>query len=275
MSAAVALLAVATAAAAAGAGPPATPLRFHGEWRQGALLLGEAPPGSAIRFDGHGLDLTRDGVFVIGLDRDEPSPARIEVRTPGAPERTLEYPVAPGDWKVQRIEGLPPQQVNPPPQVAARIRREAAEIRTVRNSASDLTGFTQRFIWPVHGALSSVFGSQRILNGEPKQPHYGVDLAVPSGTPVRAPADGRVSLVAQDFYFTGTTLMLDHGHGVQSVFAHLSRIEVRLGQRVRQGQVIALSGASGRATGPNLHWGVSWFDNHVDPAALVARSPLR
>ncbi|MDE2148747.1 MAG: M23 family metallopeptidase [Gammaproteobacteria bacterium] len=262
-----------TAAFATAQEPPITILR--GQWRQGELLLGHAPPGTHIEFDGHGVGLTPYGTFTIGLDRDEKSPAVLQVTAAGGEQRTLRYPVAPGNWKIQAINGLPEAEVNPPPAMLARIRREAQEIRAARSVASPAIGFTEHFIWPVVGEISSVFGSQRVLNGQPRQPHYGVDIAVPSGTPVKAPAAGMVRLVAHDFYFTGGTLMIDHGHGVQSVFAHLSRILVAAGERVGQGQVVALTGASGRATGPNLHWGVSWFDNHVDPAALAGPMPDR
>lgn len=248
-----------------------TPVSFRGAWKQGAVLLGHAPAGTRIEFDGHEVALTPYGTFVIGLDRDEKSPAEVRVTLPGQAPQTLRHAVAPGQWKIQRIDGLPKSKVNPPDDVIARIEREAAGIRAVRNKASDLTGFTQRFVWPVKGRISSIFGSQRILDGEPKQPHYGIDVAIPAGTPVKAPADGRISLVAPDLYFTGGTVMIDHGHGVQSVYAHLSKIEVKVGDLVKQGQVFALSGQSGRATGPNLHWGVSWFDNHVDPRTLMQR----
>jgi len=264
------LAAVGTAAVADDSG-----LSFKGQWRQGVMLIGHAPQGTKIVFDGHDMMQTLYGTFVIGLDRDEKTPAELQVTLPGQASKTLSYPVTPGKWEIQRINGLPKGQVNPPEAVMARIHRESQEIRNVRAKSSDLTGFTQHFIWPVHGRISSVFGSQRILDGEPKQPHYGVDVAVPSGTPVKAAADGVVSLVAQDLYFTGGTLMIDHGHGVQSVYCHLSKITVKTGEAIKQGQVIALSGQSGRATGPNLHWGVSWFDHHVDAASLSGPMPRR
>lgn len=247
----------------------------RGAWRQGAMLLGHAPAGTRVEFAGHTLDLTPAGTFVIGLDRDAPSRAVLRLVVPGHVPRAWSHPVTPGRWKIQRIDGLKQAQVTPPPDVEARIHREAEAIRAVRQEQTPLTGFAGRFMWPVQGRISSVFGSQRILNGEPRQPHYGVDIAIPTGTPVKAPAAGVVSLVAPDLYFTGTTLMIDHGHGVQSVFAHLSRIDVRLGEPVAQGQVVARSGASGRATGPNLHWGVSWFDERIDAAALAGPMPTR
>lgn len=247
---------------------------IHGKWQQGALLYGRAPAGTKVVFDGHKLNLTPYGTFVIGFDRDEKSPAVVTYTVPGHATRTWLHPVASGHWKIQRINGLSKDKVSPPASTQARIHREAQEIHAVREKQSDdLIGFTQDFIWPVVGRISSAFGNQRILDGKPRQPHYGVDIAIPSGTPVKAPASGVVSLVAHDMYFTGGTLMIDHGHGVQSVFAHLSKITVELGQHVEQGQTVALTGASGRATGPNLHWGVSWFGSRVNAAALVGPMP--
>lgn len=274
----VATLLAMTAGLASGAASAVTlgdGVSLNGQWRQGAMLIGHAPQGTVVSFDGERLDLTPYGTFVIGFDRDQKSPAVVTFTVPGHAQQTWSHAVAKGHWKIQRIDGLKKAEVTPPADVLARIHREALEIRAVRAKQSGLTGFTEHFIWPVVGRISSVFGSQRVLNGEPRQPHYGVDIAVPSGTPVKAPAAGVVSLVAQDMYFTGGTLMIDHGHGVQSVFAHLSKIEVKPGQHVQQGQVVALTGASGRATGPNLHWGVSWFESRVDAATLAGSMPRR
>ncbi|TAM12755.1 MAG: M23 family metallopeptidase [Nevskiaceae bacterium] len=246
---------------------------LQGKWQQGALLLGHAPQGTQVTFDGQALSLTPYGTFVIGLDRDEKGPAHLQFTVPGKPAKRWDFTVAKRTWRIQRINGMNKSQTTFAPDVLARIQREAGEIRAARATASDQVGFAQHFQWPVTGRISSVFGSQRILDGTPRQPHYGVDIAVPTGTPVKAPAAGVVSFVAQDLYFTGATLMVDHGHGVQSVFAHLSRIDVKPGQFVKQGEVIAHTGATGRATGPNLHWGVSWFERHVDAARLAGPMP--
>ncbi|HEU0198492.1 MAG TPA: M23 family metallopeptidase [Nevskiaceae bacterium] len=262
-------------AGVAGAAELGDGVSLRGAWRQGAVLMGHAPAGTQVSFDGHTLDLTSYGTFVIGLDRDEKSPAVVGFAVPGHASHTWSHAVANGHWRIQRINGMNKSQTQFAPQVLARIEREAAEIRKVRAVQTTGIGFTQHFIWPVVGRISSVFGSQRILDGVPRQPHYGVDIAVPTGTPVRAPAEGVVSLVAPDLYFTGKTLMIDHGHGVQSVFAHLSHIDVKFGEHVKQGQVVALTGATGRATGPNLHWGVSWFESRVNAAALAGPMPQR
>ncbi|MBV8062476.1 MAG: M23 family metallopeptidase, partial [Nevskia sp.] len=159
--------------------------------------------------------------------------------------------------------------VNPPPETERRIADEAALIKAAHERDSAIDDFEQPFMWPCQGRVSGVFGSQRILNGTPKQPHYGVDLAVPTGTPVLAPAGGVVALAQPDLYFTGGTLIIDHGHGLSSVLVHLSRLLVQPGQRVERGQRIALSGMTGRATGPHLHWGVYWFGAHLDAQRLV------
>lgn len=257
------------AASSAGEAAGAVPITFKGHWVQGSVVLGHAPAGTQIVFEGHMLRLTKDGTFVIGLDRDEKADASLDVVLPWSKPQTLHFSVEPRHYAVQAINGLPPSKVNAPASAMNHIRHDIAESRAARARDSDLDAFAGPFIWPASGRISGVFGSQRILNGEPKQPHYGVDVAVPIGTPVRAPADGIVSLVDSHMYFTGGTLMLDHGHGLTSAFLHLSKILVHVGDTVKQGQVIARSGMTGRATGPHLDWRVNWFDNHVDAQLLV------
>lgn len=270
-SAAAAASSSAAPAAASSAAEAATavPVTFTGRWAQGSVLLGHAPSGTQIVFEGHMLRLTKDGTFVIGLDRDEKPDATLDVVLPWAKPQTLHFSVEPRHYAVQAINGLPPSKVNAPPSAMNHIRHDVTESRAARARDSDLDAFEGPFIWPATGRISGVFGSQRILNGEPKQPHYGVDVAVPIGTPVHAPADGIVSLVDSHMYFTGGTLMIDHGHGLTSAFLHLSKILVHVGDTVKQGQVVALSGMTGRATGPHLDWRVNWFDNHVDAQLLV------
>ena len=135
------------------------------------------------------------------------------------------------------------------------------------------TDFAQPFAWPVEGRVSGRFGNQRVYNGTPGSAHSGMDIAAPNGTPVLAPAAGVVTLAAPDFYLTGGTLLLDHGHGISSNFLHLSRIDVQVGDRIEQGQVIGAVGATGRATGPHLHWGMNWFDTRIDPLLVLERKP--
>jgi len=251
----------------------ASALEIRGDWKQGRLVFGRVEPGSEVTFNGRKLSVTAKGDFVVGLDRDQKPDAEIVVRLPGGGEEKHHFDVATQEWQIQRIEGLPPAKVNPPSKEMPRIRKEQAEIHAAHEVDSDLDGFEQNWIWPTQGRISGVFGSQRILNGEPKAPHAGVDIAVPTGTKVVAPADGVVRLAGRNFYFTGGTLIIDHGHGVSSIMVHLSKLLVKKGERVKQGQLVALSGMTGRATGPHLHWGVNWFDAKVDAATLVPPMP--
>lgn len=243
---------------------------LKGEWTQGGVLIGHAPAGSRVWFNARELRLDGEGRFVFGLNRDEPTTAELRVQLPDEPA-ALSYraQIVQRKYDIQRIQGLPPKMVTPPPQVKARIEADQAAAAHARQRDTDLSGFAEDFIWPCIGPVSGVFGSQRILNGEPKQPHYGVDVAVPTGTPVYAPAGGIVSLAHPDMYYTGGTLMIDHGHGLSSAFLHLSKLRVKEGQAVRQGELIAEAGATGRATGAHLDWRVNWFDARVDAQMLV------
>jgi len=172
------------------------------------------------------------------------------------------------EFPVQRIDGLPEQYVSPPPDVQERIARDARAVAEARRRDTSRTWFADQFIWPAEGTITSVYGSQRILNGEPRAPHYGVDIAAPTGTPVRAPANAVVSL-ASDLYLSGNTMILDHGHGVSTTYLHLSRMDYAAGRRVDRGDQIGLIGATGRATGPHLCWRLNWFQTRLD-VALVA-----
>ncbi|PPE72387.1 peptidase M23 [Solimonas fluminis] len=249
---------------------PASALELEGSWQQGSLVHGQAAPGSQVWFQDRALRVSPQGDFVFGLDRDEPPEVELRWQEPGdAAPQSRRHPVAPRPWKIQRIDGLPQDKVEPPAAVMARIEREQALLNAARDRDTEGQGWRQRFAWAATGRISGVFGNQRILNGIPKQPHYGVDVAVPVGTPIRAPADGVVSLAEPDLYFTGGTLMIDHGHGLHSIMVHLSSLKVAVGDPVRQGQVVALSGKTGRATGPHLHWGIGWFRSRVDPQTLL------
>lgn len=247
----------------------APPLLLKGKFEQGALIFGQTNPGATVELDGRAVMVTPGGRFVFGLDRDAAEEVTLRlVAADGAPS-TLRYAVAKRQYAIQRLDGLPPKQVNPDPEMEARIAAEAARNRAARARNSEFDFVFQPFIWPARGAITGVFGSQRILNGEPKQPHYGVDVAGPVGAPVVAPADGVVSLANPDMFFSGGTLYLDHGRGVSSAFLHLSKILVKEGQRVKQGEKIALIGKTGRVTGAHLDWRVNWFESRVDAAQLV------
>lgn len=251
----------------------AQPLQMNGDWQQGGVIRGRAAEGVQVWFRGVELRLTAQGEFVFGLDRDEGPEVWIRTQAPGQMPRSERYAVQPRAWQVQRIDGLPPDKVEPPPEARARIAEDARQLKAAREKNSDLTGFTQAFRWPATGRISGVFGSQRILNGTPKSPHGGVDVAVPTGTPILAPADGVVTLAVTDMYYTGGTVVVDHGHGLTSILIHLSKLLVQPGQAVRQGETVGLSGMTGRATGPHLHWSMNWLGARVDPQPLVGPMP--
>jgi hypothetical protein len=230
---------------------------------QGGLVIGHAAPGSRVTVGGKPVHVGADGIFVFGAGRDEQGP--IEVVVSGA-RHSLS--VTPRDWLIERVEGVPPKTVNPPPDIAARIQREQAEVVAARDRDDAREDFAHGFIWPVTGRISGRFGNQRIYNGDPKAPHSGMDIAVPQGTPVKAPADGIVTFAKPDLYLTGGTVLLDHGFGLSSNFLHLSRIDVKVGQHVHQSDVIGAAGMTGRATGPHVHWGFNWFGVRLDPLLL-------
>lgn len=251
----------------------ANDLQLSGSFTQGGSITAHTDPGARVELDGKPVRVSPEGVFVFGFGRDAAPTARLEVIYPDGSREVRILEVTPRTYEVQRIDGLPPSKVTPPPEVLERIRREIALVARVRNRDIDQTYFLSGFRWPVIGRISGVYGSQRILNGEPRQPHYGIDIAAVEGTPVEAPADGVVSMVHPDMYFSGGTLIIDHGHGFSSSFLHLQDISVREGQAVEQGDIIATVGATGRVTGPHLDWRINWFEERLDPALLVPPMP--
>lgn len=253
--------------ALAPAGHAATQL--PGRVSQGDLVLGRTAPGSQVAYGERSLRVDAQGRFVFGVGRDETGPVRLTVLHADGRMETIEVPVQPRQWKIERVDGVPQSTVTPSPEIAARIAREQAEVSAARERDDARSDFAAGFRWPVTGRVSGVYGSQRIYNGEPRSPHSGLDVAAPSGTPLRAPAPGVITFAKPDLYLTGGTVLIDHGHGVSSNFLHLSRIDVKVGERVDQGQVIGLVGATGRATGPHMHWGMNWFGVRVDPQALL------
>lgn len=254
------------------AGPVAAakPFDLRGDFVQGGLVFGSAPPGSRVVQDDQPVRVGRGGDFVLGFDRDAPPVSRIEVILPDGSRHPLDLEVAAREYAVQRIDGLPPGKVTPrSPEDLARIRRDAAAVAAARTRDDDRPDFAAGFEWPARGRISGVYGSQRILNGEPRRPHYGVDVAAPTGTPVRAPAAGIVTLADPDLFFSGGTVILDHGHQLSSSFLHLHKLHVAVGDRVEQGQLIGEIGATGRVTGPHLDWRMNLRDRRVDPTLLV------
>ncbi len=258
---------------AALAGPAGASVELEGEVVQGGLVFGQAPEGSQAWLDGQVLMVSPDGRFLIGFGRDDTEPRKLEVALPDGTRWSRSLTPQARSFDIQHIDGLPSEQVTPRPEVLKRIRDEAAMARRARERRDARTDWTAGFIWPAHGRITGVYGSQRILNGQPRAPHWGIDIAAPTGTPVKAPAAGLVTLTHPDMYFSGGTIFVDHGHGLVSAFLHLSEILVESGQRVEQGEVIGLIGATGRATGPHLDWRVSLGDTRVDPKLLLPPLP--
>ena len=245
----------------------------NGRWVQGGLLLGETAPGARVTFEGRAVEVSPDGVFVIGLGRDAPGRVTLEISRDGNTE-TRTFAVEARDYDIQYIEGVPQETVTPPEEVLERIRREAALVAEARKHIDPRLDFLGGFVTPLEGTITGVYGSQRVYNGTPRSPHYGLDIAGPEGAQVVAPAPGVVTLVHPDMYFSGGTLILDHGYGVSSTFIHLSDILVEEGQTVSRGDLIARVGATGRATGPHLDWRMNWLDTRVDPAIVLEQFPL-
>jgi murein DD-endopeptidase MepM/ murein hydrolase activator NlpD len=236
---------------------------------QAGLLLGTVPPGSTLTYEGRAVRITDAGRFVVGVAREKTGTVALKLTVPNGSTRILSVAITPRTFPIEHVSGVPEQTVNPSPEIAARIAREQASVDAARTRDDDRTDFDTKFIWPVKGRISGVFGSQRVYNGTPASPHSGVDVAAAKGTPIHAPAGGIITFANPDLYLTGGTVVIDHGHGVSSNMLHMSRIDVKVGERVEQGETIGLVGATGRATGPHMHWGMNWFNVRVDPQLLM------
>ena len=248
-------------------------VQLEGPRVQGGLVRGRVAPGSTVTFEGEPVRVSRDGWFLIGFGREASPKAVLSVVFPDGQRQRFGLSVKSRKYRIQRIDGLPPGKVTPSKEDLKRIRREVALVKRARAIDDPRTDFLGGFRWPVKGIISGVYGSQRILNGQPRQPHYGIDIAAPRGTRVVAPAAGVVTLAHPDMYFSGGTMMIDHGHGLQSAFLHLSRFLVKKGQRVKKGQPVAEVGSTGRSTGPHLDWRVNLFGRRLDAALLVGPMP--
>ncbi|WP_425450428.1 M23 family metallopeptidase [Virgifigura deserti] len=254
-------------------GARAEPLALNGTFTQGGLVVGETAPGSRVLFNGHPVLVSTEGLFVIGFSRDAPPTATLRVVNPNGTVEERQLDIAPRTYDIQRIDGLPKAMVSPSEAVWARIAAENAAIAEVRKRNTDQAWFADGFVWPVIGPISGIYGSQRILNGEPRRPHYGVDIAMPVGTPVGSPGEGVVVLAEPDLYYTGGTIIIDHGHGLTSALLHLETVTVEVGDHVRPGDPIGTVGATGRATGPHLDWRINLFDARIDPELVVGPMP--
>lgn len=248
-------------------------LEIYSKWIQGGMILGKTSPENTVTFLGRNVQLTENGEFVVGLGRDaKPTVTMIET-TPEGKKRQHVFTVKQRQYNEQRIEGVPKRTVNIPESELPRIRKEVRLTKAARKIETPLTHFQQTFQWPITGIITGVYGSRRVYNGVPKRPHYGIDIAAPQGTSVKAPAAGVITLVHEDMYFSGGTIIMDHGHGVSSTFIHLHKSHVKKGDVVEQGQVIAEVGSTGRSTGPHLDWRMNWFNQRIDPSLLVGPMP--
>ncbi|MAW24211.1 MAG: M23 family metallopeptidase [Cellvibrionales bacterium TMED47] len=248
--------------------------KFVGTFQQGGLVLGQLAEGETVSYKGKSLKINNKNQFLLGFGRNEPSEVEITVHDQLG-ERNISLNIAARDYAIQKIEGVPQKTVNPSKEHLNRIQQDAASVRKARRLISNQDDFTAGFIEPSSGPITGVYGSQRFYNGVPKSPHYGIDYAAPIGTPVIAPAGGIITLVHNDMFYSGGTLILDHGHGLSSTFLHLSQILVTQGQRVTPGMVIAKIGASGRATGPHLDWRMNWLDQRIDPQLVLQTLPVQ
>ncbi|MFA9462106.1 M23 family metallopeptidase [Thiohalorhabdus sp. Cl-TMA] len=258
---------------AAFCGSPA--LQLKGTFQPGGMVLGKTSPGTTVIFRGQPLRVSENGAFLLGFGRDDQGEAELTLVSDSGEKRTEVLRIPPRDYPTQRIEGLPERLVTPLPRDLADILLDRIMVREARSHESALSGFRSAFQWPVDGRISSVYGSQRILNGEPRQPHLGVDIAAPAGTTVRAPAPGRVRLIAEDLFFSGKTLVVDHGHGLSSSYLHLREVMVEEGTLLRQGQPMAKVGSTGRVTGAHLDWRLTLFGCSLDPVLVAEGNPDR
>ncbi len=244
-------------------------VEFIGDFKQGSFILGKTDPNSKVFVDNKKIRVSKDGYFAFGLDRDRKNNVLIKVRNKEE-TKLFEKKVFKRKYKIQRIDGLPSKQVTPPPEVYDRIKKDNVLIGKARAINSKLDFFKNKFIYPIDKyIITGVYGSQRVLNGKPRRPHYGIDFHAPEGTPVKSMMDGIVTLVQNDMYFTGGTIIFDHGHGISTLYMHMKDINVKVGQKVIRGEIVGTLGQSGRATGPHLDIRLNWFEVKLDPMTIL------
>jgi murein DD-endopeptidase MepM/ murein hydrolase activator NlpD len=250
-------------------------LQLPDKLQQGQLVIGHAPKGAKIEYGGRRLLIGEDGVFVFGISRDAPAETKLHIRYSNGKANDIPLQIAKREYDIERVDGLPQSTVTPNAELAKRIERERERVAETRHRNDPREDFEQGFIDPVENArISGMWGRQRIDNGKPMTPHFGLDFAVPNGTPIRATAPGIVTLAEMGMILNGGIVVLDHGHGVSTTTIHMSRVDVKIGQKVKQGDIVGLAGATGRASGPHVHWAANWFDVPIDPALLPKTADL-
>lgn len=251
----------------------AAPVELEGHFKQGGLIFGKTDPNAKVVFEGTTVRVAKSGRFVFGFGRDFKGTATLTVELPtGEVERRV-LKIEKRSYPTERLTGLPPSKVTPSEKFLKRIRKENGEIAQLRAIDTEQEWYMSGWEWPAIGRVSGVYGSQRILNDIPKRPHYGLDVAAPVGTPIVASTDGMVKMSEKDLFYTGGTVMIDHGHGLVSVYSHLSKLTVSPGEFVTQGTKIGEMGKTGRATGSHLDWRLNWFKERLDPELLLGVMP--
>lgn len=242
---------------------------IHGEAKQGALLVGQTDSGNTVVFGDKQLKVSKQGFFAFGFGRDDKETVKLKITDAQGNIEVKELTPKVREYNIQRIEGISKKIMNPNPKAIERSRKDNQQIGAARSKSLDSINFAKGFIVPAKGQITGVYGSQRVYNGVPKRPHFGLDYAGPVGAPVVAPAAGKVTLWVPDMFYSGGTMIIDHGHGVSSTFLHLSASHVKVGDYVEQGQLVADIGKSGRVTGPHLDWRINWFNVRLDPALAL------
>lgn len=249
------------------------PFSSVGEFQQGGLIRAQIAPGAKVIIDGRKVQLDTEGRFIFGFDRDHAKQASVEITDADGTAWSGVLDIAPREYDIQYVEGIAKKYIEPAPETLARIRSEAKRKRAARARNEISAGFLADFVWPLTGRISGVYGSQRFYNGKPGRPHFGVDVAAPTGTPFHSPAAGVVTLADDDMYYEGGLIFLDHGHGLTSAFLHLSGVDVKPGDVIAKGDLLGRVGAGGRANGPHLDWRMYWFDQHIDPVLVAGPMP--
>jgi murein DD-endopeptidase MepM/ murein hydrolase activator NlpD len=247
--------------------------RFTGDFEQGGMVMGRTDPAAKVTLDGKAVRVSPEGIYVFGFGRDQAKSAQLVITLPGMKPQSETLTIVQREYKIQRINGLPDDKVTPPPDAIKRIERDNQMIGEARSHDTLEIWFADGIDWPVKGPVTGDYGSQRILNGEPRRPHFGVDIAKGEGEPIHAPAKGIVRLAEPDMYFTGGTTIIDHGGGITTSYLHQSRQDVKLGDTVEKGAVIGAIGKTGRATGPHLCWRLNWFQERLDPQLAAPPMP--
>ena len=243
-------------------------IEFKGKFLQGHYIIGLTDPSAKIMIDKIKVKVSEDGYFVFGIDRDRKYDLTITMIKDGKKEKIIKK-ILKRKYNIQRIDGLEESKVTPPESVYKRIKEENNKIGKARAINSDLSFFKNQFIMPVEGIISGVYGSQRILNGKPRWPHYGIDIAAKKGTLIKSSGSGTVTMAEDDLYYTGGTIIMDHGHGISTIYSHLETVLVSVGDKINQGDIIGTVGSTGRSTGPHLDFRVNWFQTRLDPMSVL------